>query len=185
MALARALAAEPRVLLLDEPFGALDASVRGELRAWLRRLHDDTGTTTLLVTHDQEEAMEVADQVVVMRDGKVEQAGSPRDVYDNPANAWVMGFVGPTTRIDQQLVRPHDLEVTREAEDDARAATVEGVLHLGFEVRVELALLTGGRATAQLTRERAAELALEPGDAVFIAPRASDKRTAAALYAAG
>ena len=87
MALARALAAEPRVLLLDEPFGALDASVRGELRAWLRRLHDETGTTTLLVTHDQEEAMEVADQVVVMRDGKVEQSGPPRDVYDNPANA--------------------------------------------------------------------------------------------------
>jgi sulfate transport system ATP-binding protein len=128
--------------------------------------------------------MEVADQVVVMRDGKVEQAGSPRNVYDNPANAWVMGFVGPTTRIDQQLVRPHDLEVTREADEDSRAATVVGVLHLGFEVRVELALLTGGHATAQLTRERAAELALEPGEPVFIAPRAGDKRTAASLYAA-
>ena len=126
--------------------------------------------------------MEVADQVVVMRDGKVEQAGSPREVYDNPANPWVMGFVGPTTRLDQQLVRPHDLEVSREPDDDARAATVVGVLHLGFEVRVELALMTGGTATAQLTRERAAELALEPGDAVFIAPRSSDKRTAAALY---
>jgi sulfate/thiosulfate transport system ATP-binding protein len=182
MALARALAAEPRVLLLDEPFGALDASVRAELRAWLRRLHDDTGTTTLLVTHDQEEAMEVADQVVVMRDGKVEQSGSPREVYDNPANPWVMGFVGPTTRLDQHLVRPHDLEITRNPEDDARAATVAGVLHLGFEVRVELELLTGGRATAQLTRERAAELALEPGDSVFIAPRSRDKRTSAALF---
>ena len=181
MALARALAAEPRVLLLDEPFGALDASVRGELRAWLRRLHDETGTTTLLVTHDQEEAMEVADQVVVMRDGKVEQAGSPRQVYDNPANPWVMGFVGPTTRIDHHLVRPHDLEIARDADEDARAATVVGVLHLGFEVRVELELLTGGRATAQLTRDRAAELALEPGDAVFISARASDTRTAAAL----
>ncbi len=182
MALARALAAEPRVLLLDEPFGALDASVRGELRAWLRRLHDETGTTTLLVTHDQEEAMEVADQVVVMRDGRVEQAGSPREVYDNPANPWVMGFVGPTTRLDQHLVRPHDLEVTRSPDDEARAATVEGVLHLGFEVRVELALLTGGRATAQLTRERAAELALEPGDEVFIAPRTGDKGAASSLF---
>jgi sulfate transport system ATP-binding protein len=182
MALARALAAEPRVLLLDEPFGALDASVRGELRAWLRRLHDETGTTTLLVTHDQEEAMEVADQIVVMRAGKVEQIGSPRQVYDNPVNPWVMGFVGPTTRLDQQLVRPHDLEITRDADADARAATVEGILHLGFEVRVELTLLTGGRAIAQLTRERAAELGLEPGDSVFIAPRAIEKRTASALY---
>jgi sulfate transport system ATP-binding protein len=170
MALARALAAEPRVLLLDEPFGALDASVRAELRGWLRRLHDETGTTTLLVTHDQEEAMEVADQVVVMRSGRIEQAGSPRDVYDHPANAWVMGFVGPTTRIDQHLVRPHDLAITRTPDDDTRAATVVGVLHLGFEVRVELELLTGGHASAQLTREQAAELALEPGDSIFIAP---------------
>jgi sulfate transport system ATP-binding protein len=170
MALARALAAEPRVLLLDEPFGALDAAVRAELRGWLRRLHDETGTTTLLVTHDQEEAMEVADQVVVMRSGRIEQAGSPRDVYDHPANAWVMGFVGPTTRIDQHLVRPHDLAITRTPDDDTRAATVVGVLHLGFEVRVELELLTGGHASAQLTREQAAELALEPGDSIFIAP---------------
>jgi sulfate transport system ATP-binding protein len=185
MALARALAAEPQVLLLDEPFGALDASVRAELRAWLRRLHDETGTTTLLVTHDQEEAMEVADQVVVMRAGRVEQAGSPRTVYDHPANAWVMSFVGPTTRIDESLVRPHDLEVSRTPVDDARAATVAGVLHLGFEVRVELELLTGGRASAQLTRERAAELGLEAGDSVFIAPRTGPRGTAEALVAPG
>jgi sulfate transport system ATP-binding protein len=181
MALARALAAEPEVLLLDEPFGALDASVRAELRAWLRRLHDETGTTTLLVTHDQEEAMEVADQVVVMRSGRVEQAGSPRQVYDAPANPWVMSFVGPTTRIDDELVRPHDLEVSRTPSDESRAATVAGVLHLGFEVRVELELLTGGRASAQLTRERAAELGLDAGDSVFIAPRTGRRGTAASL----
>jgi sulfate/thiosulfate transport system ATP-binding protein len=183
MALARALAAEPSVLLLDEPFGALDAAVRAELRSWLRRLHDETGTTTLLVTHDQEEAMEVADQVVVMRSGRVEQAGSPRQVYDSPANPWVMSFVGPTTRIDEALVRPHDLEVSRTPGDDSRAATVAGVLHLGFEVRVELELMTGGRASAQLTRERAAELALEAGDSVFVAPRTGQRGTAASFAA--
>src|SRR5206468_13016707 len=100
MALARALAVEPRVLLLDEPFGALDANVRAELRRWLRRLHDEQGVTTVLVTHDQEEAMEVADTIAVMNGGRIEQVGSPREVYDKPATDFVMGFLGPVSRID-------------------------------------------------------------------------------------
>ena len=111
MALARALAVEPQVLLLDEPFGALDAQVRKELRAWLRRLHDQVHVTTVFVTHDQEEAMEVADSIVVMADGKVEQIGSPDDLYDAPANDFVMSFLGPVTKLDGRLVRPHDLEL--------------------------------------------------------------------------
>ena len=111
MALARALAVEPQVLLLDEPFGALDAQVRKELRAWLRRLHDEVHVTTVFVTHDQEEAMEVADSIVVMADGKVEQVGSPDELYDEPANDFVMSFLGPVTQLGGQLVRPHDLEL--------------------------------------------------------------------------
>src|SRR2546425_10675397 len=101
MALARALAVEPRVLLLDEPFGALDATVRKELRAWLRRLHDEVHVTTIFVTHDQEEAMEVAEQIVVMNDGRVEQIGSPRELYDAPANEFVMRFVGPVPTLGE------------------------------------------------------------------------------------
>ena len=112
MALARALAVEPRVLLLDEPFGALDANVRAELRRWLRRLHDEQGVTTVLVTHDQEEAMEVADRIAVMNNGRIEQVGSPREVYDKPATDFVMGFLGPVSRIDGKLVRPHDVTVS-------------------------------------------------------------------------
>ena len=109
MALARALAVEPQVLLLDEPFGALDANVRAELRRWLRRLHDEQGVTTVLVTHDQEEAMEVADTIAVMNAGEIEQVGSPREVYDRPASEFVMGFLGPVSRLDGRLVRPHDV----------------------------------------------------------------------------
>src|SRR3712207_1457333 len=103
MALARALAVEPRVLLLDEPFGALDATVRKELRAWLRRLHDDVHVTTVFVTHDQEEAMEVAEQIVVLNEGRVEQVASPREVYERPANEFVMGFVGPVNRLGEEF----------------------------------------------------------------------------------
>ena len=115
MALARALAIEPRVLLLDEPFGALDANVRADLRTWLRRLHDEVHVTTVLVTHDQEEAMEVASNLVVLRDGKIEQTGAPRDIYEQPANAFVMGFIGPVSELDGKLVRPHDLMLVRRA----------------------------------------------------------------------
>jgi len=112
MALARALAAEPEVLLLDEPFGALDARVRAELREWLLRLHDEMHVTTIFVTHDQEEALEVADNVVVMNAGRVEQVAPPRELYDEPANAFVMGFVGPVNRVGEAWVRPHDVEIS-------------------------------------------------------------------------
>ena len=114
MGLARALAVDPEVLLLDEPFGALDARVRTELRAWLRRLHDETHTTTVIVTHDQEEAMEVADEVVVMNRGRVEQVAGPRELYERPANEFVMTFVGQANRMGDGFVRPHDLELTLE-----------------------------------------------------------------------
>ena len=111
MALARALAVEPTVLLLDEPFGALDAKVRKELRDWLRRLHDEVHVTTVFVTHDQEEALEVADEIVVINDGRVEQIGTPDELYDEPANDFVMRFLGPVTQLGPSLVRPHDVHV--------------------------------------------------------------------------
>ncbi|HUZ29308.1 MAG TPA: TOBE-like domain-containing protein [Solirubrobacteraceae bacterium] len=170
MALARALAVEPRVLLLDEPFGALDAKVRAELRQWLRRLHDEQGVTTVLVTHDQEEAMEVADTIAVMHEGRIEQTGAPRDVYDRPATDFVMGFLGPAVRVDGQLVRPHDLRLALEPEDHALEAMVTRVVHLGFEVRVELELADGRTARAQLTRGEANQLELSDGDIVYVRP---------------
>src|SRR5436305_5667187 len=111
MALARALAVEPQVLLLDEPFGALDAQVRKELRTWLRRLHDEVHVTTVFVTHDQEEAMDVADEIVVISAGRLEQVGTPDELYDHPANDFVMSFLGPVTTLSGDLVRPHDLEL--------------------------------------------------------------------------
>src|SRR5438876_1063419 len=151
MALARALAVEPEVLLLDEPFGALDAQVRKELRAWLRRLHDEVHVTTVFVTHDQEEAIEVADTIVVLAGGKVEQEGSPHEVYDNPANPFVMRFLGPVTELDGRLVRPHDVELTATPEPGSTEAKVERVVRLGFEVRVEMSL-GDGEAWAQVTR---------------------------------
>ena len=139
MALARALAVEPEVLLLDEPFGALDAKVRKELRDWLRRLHDEVHVTTIFVTHDQEEAMDVAEQIVVMNEGRIEQAGPPTDLYEHPATEFVMGFVGPVNRRRRRFIRPHDLEILHVPEPRApRSAMIERIVHLGFEVRVEL-----------------------------------------------
>ncbi|HEY6399606.1 MAG TPA: TOBE-like domain-containing protein [Solirubrobacteraceae bacterium] len=167
MALARALAVEPRVLLLDEPFGALDATVRAELRRWLRRLHDEQGVTTVLVTHDQEEAMEVSDRVAVMHAGRIEQVGAPREVYDAPANEFVMGFLGPVSRLGDRLVRPHDVTLSLAPSNGAVQARVSRVVHLGFEVRVELELLGGQAARAQLTRAETAELKLVAGDLVY------------------
>jgi sulfate transport system ATP-binding protein len=168
MALARALAVQPSVLLLDEPFGALDANVRADLRAWLRRLHDEVEVTTVLVTHDQEEAMEVADRLVVLREGRVEQAGGPRELYEQPANPFVMGFLGPVSRVGGRLVRPHDLAMTDRPEDGATEAMVLRVLHLGFEVRVELVLPGGEEVTSQVTRGEADELELAAGDIVYL-----------------
>ena len=169
MALARALAVEPTVLLLDEPFGALDARVRKELRAWLRRLHDEVHVTTVLVTHDQEEAMEIADQIVLMNQGRVEQTGIARDLYEQPANEFVMSFIGPVSHFGEELVRPHDIDVRREPNGSAERATVERVVHLGFEVRADLALDDGREVWVQMTRDEAAALDLQQGSKVFIA----------------
>jgi sulfate/thiosulfate transport system ATP-binding protein len=180
MALARALAVEPRVLLLDEPFGALDANVRAELRRWLRRLHDERGVTTVLVTHDQEEAMEVADTIAVMNAGRIEQVGSPREVYDKPATEFVMSFLGPAVRIDGRLVRPHDVAVSLEPSSGAVEALIRRVVHLGFEVRIELELPDGEPARAQLTRSQTEELELARGDIVYVRPPAAEPQPTAA-----
>jgi sulfate/thiosulfate transport system ATP-binding protein len=171
MVLARALAVRPKVLLLDEPFGALDARVRAELRAWLRRLHDEMHVTSVFVTHDQEEAMELADRIVLMNHGRVEQVGDPRDLYERPANDFVMRFVGPVTSFDGTLLRPHDLEVRLEPTAASKEATVERLVHLGFEVRAELLLPDGERLQAQLSRLQARQLDLEQGQTVWVRPR--------------
>ena len=181
MALARALAVDPEVLLLDEPFGALDAKVREELRAWLRRLHEEVHVTTVLVTHDQAEALDVADRIAVLNKGRIEQVGSPDDLYDRPANSFVMSFLGPVAKLNGILVRPHDIRVGRNADLSRAAAegtgettgvtkaTVGRVVHLGFEVRVELtSAATGEQFTAQITRGDAEALGLHEGDQVYV-----------------
>jgi sulfate transport system ATP-binding protein len=172
MALARALAVEPKVLLLDEPFGALDATVRAELRAWLRRLHDEQHVTTVLVTHDQEEAMEISDRIAVMSAGTIEQVGDPREIYDRPATDFVMGFVGPVSKLGDRLVRPHDVSIALEPGESRIEAMVKRVVHLGFEVRLELELPDGSEARAQLTRAQADELEVKAGDIVYARPPA-------------
>ena len=170
MALARALAVEPTVLLLDEPFGALDAKVRKELRDWLRRLHDDMQVTTVLVTHDQEEALEVADEIVVVNDGRVEQVGSPDELYDAPASDFVRGFLGPVTTRDGRLVRPHDIDVdTSGVVPGSVAGEVVRLLRVGFEVR--LTVRAPGEqedVTVVLTRAHVRELGLQPGSRVWL-----------------
>ena len=168
MALARALAVEPRVLLLDEPFGALDAKVRAELREWLRKLHEDVHVTTLLVTHDQEEAMSIASRIVVMDNARVEQIGSPAELYDKPANPFVMGFLGEITKVGDELVRPHDITIKHESGDGSRAGVVTRITLLGFEVRVELMLRGGNTISAQLTRAEADALELATGNVVWL-----------------
>ncbi len=181
MALARALAVDPHVLLLDEPFGALDAKVREDLRAWLRRLHDEVHVTTVLVTHDQAEALDVADRIAVLKDGRIEQVGSPSAVYDTPANAFVMSFLGAVSSLNGALVRPHDIRVGRSpdmtiASDEGTAAsaavvraTIDRIVMLGFEVRVELTnAATGGPFIAQITRGDAEALGLKAGDTVYV-----------------
>jgi sulfate transport system ATP-binding protein len=170
MGLARALAVDPKVLLLDEPFGALDARVRKELRLWLRRLHDERHTTTVIVTHDQEEAMEVADCVVVMNAGRIEQTAPPRDLYDNPANEFVMSFVGPVNRLGDTFIRPHDVELLLEPNGSTQEAMVQRLVHLGFEVRVELVRDDGETLSAQLTREQVEGLELQAGQIVYVRP---------------
>ncbi len=170
MGLARALAVDPKVLLLDEPFGALDARVRKELRVWLRRLHDETHTTTVIVTHDQEEAMDVADRVVVMNAGHIEQTAPPRELYDHPANEFVMSFVGPVNRLGDTFIRPHDVELLLEPNGSTQEAMVQRLVHLGFEVRVELVRDDGETLSAQLTREQVEALELQRGQIVYVRP---------------
>jgi sulfate transport system ATP-binding protein len=170
MALARALAVEPRVLLLDEPFGALDATVRKELRAWLRRLHDEVHVTTVFVTHDQEEAMEVAEQIVVLNDGRIEQVGSPKELYEKPANGFVMGFIGPVSELSGRWIRPHDVDILLEPTDGANEAMIERIVHLGFEVRVELTLGDGEKTWVQTTKAQSEELELNDGQIVWLRP---------------
>jgi sulfate transport system ATP-binding protein len=167
-ALARALARNPGVLLLDEPFGALDATVRKELRDWLRRLHDEVHVTTIFVTHDQEEALEVAQQVAVINAGRIEQTGTPDDLYEGPANPFVMGFVGPVSRLGETWVRPHDIELLDDREDGAIEALIERVARVGFEVRVEASLGDGSPVPVLTTRDRADELELRPGQLVWL-----------------
>jgi sulfate/thiosulfate transport system ATP-binding protein len=181
MALARALAVDPQVLLLDEPFGALDAKVREDLRAWLRRLHGEVRVTTVLVTHDQAEALDLADQIAVLNNGRIEQVGSPTAVYDTPANVFVMSFLGAVSSLNGILVRPHDIRVGRRSDMKIAAgdgtarsigvirATIDRVVVLGFEVRVELTnAATGGSFTAQITRGDAEALGLREGDTVYV-----------------
>ncbi|HEY5144788.1 MAG TPA: TOBE-like domain-containing protein [Solirubrobacteraceae bacterium] len=170
MALARALAVEPRVLLLDEPFGALDANVRADLRRWLRRLHEEVPVTTVIVTHDQEEAMEITDRIAVMHDGRIAQVGPPRELYEQPADDFVMGFLGPVSRLGRRLVRPHDLYITADPRDGALEAMITRVVHLGFEVRVEVVLSGGASLAVQITRGEAEALELRSGDIVWVAP---------------
>ena len=171
MALARALAPEPEVLLLDEPFGALDARVRVELRSWLLRLHDEMHVTTIFVTHDQAEALELADSIVVMNKGRVEQAASPRRLYDEPANEFVMSFVGPVNKLGDAWVRPHDVALGHEPNGSTQEAQVQRIVRLGFETRVELVRDDGERLYAQLTRDEADELELARGDIVYVSTR--------------
>ena len=170
MALARALAVEPKVLLLDEPFGALDAKVRKDLRSWLRRLHDEMHVTTIFVTHDQVEAMDVAEQLVGMNHGRVEQSGSADDLYDHPSNEFVMSFVGEVNRLGEHFVRPHDMEIVLDADERTEEALVQRIVALGFEIRVELLLGDGTQVWAQLTRRELQRLELREGQIVYLKP---------------
>jgi sulfate transport system ATP-binding protein len=169
MALARALAIEPSVLLLDEPFGALDAKVRKELREWLRRLHDEVHVTTVFVTHDQEEALEVADSIVVINQGRIEQIGSPDDLYDRPANDFVQSFLGPVTTFGGRMVRPHDIDVTLDEVPGATAGLIDRLTRVGFEVRLDLSIPgTDEAVSAVVTRAESLALGLEPGTKVWL-----------------
>jgi sulfate/thiosulfate transport system ATP-binding protein len=187
VALARALAVEPRVLLLDEPFGALDAKVRKDLRAWLRRLHDEVHVTTVFVTHDQEEAMEVSDKVVVMNKGRIEQSGTPAQIYDHPATAFVMSFIGPVNVLassseifknngfdaasPETFLRPQDIVIELEPNGTNVLAHVNRIIHLGWEIQAELSLADGQLIMAHLTRERFDQLQLQPQQDVYVQPK--------------
>jgi sulfate transport system ATP-binding protein len=197
VALARALAVEPKVLLLDEPFGALDAKVRRELRRWLRRLHDEVHITSVFVTHDQEEALEVSDRVAVMNAGRIEQVGTPEEVYENPASAFVYNFLGNVTQFHGRVeggkvrigtgdsgptpaaegaavayARPHDVRIVRERNGDGADAVAARVEHIGFAGPLVNVLMNraddGTLVEATLTRERHKELDLKVGERVYV-----------------
>jgi sulfate transport system ATP-binding protein len=167
MALARALAPEPQVLLLDEPFGALDARVRSELRDWLRRLHDEVHVTTVFVTHDQDEAMDVADEVAVLNRGRIEQVGPPTELYDRPASEFVLRFVGDANRLGDAWVRPHELELLAVPEADAVEVLIERITRRGFDARIDLVAADGTPLVARVTRERLEQIELEQGQIVW------------------
>jgi sulfate transport system ATP-binding protein len=168
MALARALAVDPRVLLLDEPFGALDAQVRRDLRAWLRRLHDEVQVTTVLVTHDQEEAMEVADTIVVLNHGRVEQIGTPRELFERPDSPFVMSFIGAANRIGDLFIRPRDVLIRPGYRNSTHEAQIERLVYLGFEVRADLILDDGHSLQAMLNHDEAEMLELQRGQIVGV-----------------
>ena len=171
MGLARALAPEPQVLLLDEPFGALDARVRAELREWLRQLHDVVHVTTVFVTHDQEEAMEISDQIAVINHGRLEQVGNPRELYDEPASEFVMTFVGDSQAIGGYLVRPHDIDLLTEPTDGAVEAMIVRVTILGRDVKLELHDLDGSEILALMTRDQFDEVGYWRGQNVWVHPK--------------
>lgn len=187
VALARALAVEPKVLLLDEPFGALDAKVRKDLRVWLRRLHDEVHVTTVFVTHDQEEAMEVSDKIVVMNKGKIEQNGTPAEIYDHPETSFVMSFIGPVNVLASNsdifqrngfeanhpntFLRPQDIVIEIEPDTNSVPAYVNRVIHLGWEIQAELLLDDGQTVMAHITRDRFDELQLQPQQSVHVKPK--------------
>jgi sulfate transport system ATP-binding protein len=182
VALARALAPEPRVLLLDEPFGALDAQVRVELRDWLRKLHDQMHVTSVFVTHDQEEALEVSDVLVILNKGKIEQVGSPREVYDRPASPFVMSFIGPvntlragTAESPDRLIRPTEIDIRR-TDGNGTTATelagrVEQVRYLGATIKLDIILADDQHLQVHLSRDRFAQLQLQKGDWVSLEPK--------------
>lgn len=198
VALARALAIEPQVLLLDEPFGALDAKVRKDLRDWLRRLHNDVHVTTVFVTHDQEEAMEIADEIVVMSHGRVEQVGSPAEVYEHPATPFVMSFIGAVNVLSpdstwkslhhdasaqgEVFLRPHDIELFTDHRQSSVAATVNHIIHLGWTIRIELTLDDGHPITAHINREQYSDLGVELGQRVYLRAKAIRSFAAAPGY---
>lgn len=198
VALARAMAVQPKVLLLDEPFGALDAKVRKDLRNWLRNLIEQVQITTVFVTHDQEEAMEVSDEIVVMNKGKIEQVGSPAHVYDNPDTAFVMSFIGPVNVVPRNsqlvrnfeldnaapdvFVRPHDVVIEASRIEGGVPAQINRLIHLGWEILAELTFDDGHTITANLTREQYDKLNLKPQQKVFVKPK--DAKSFPLKYAA-
>jgi sulfate/thiosulfate transport system ATP-binding protein len=181
IALARALAVEPRVLLLDEPFGSLDAQVRKELRQWLRRFHDQLHITSLFVTHDQEEALEVSDKIVVMNKGKIEQIGTPEEVYHRPANKFVLNFLGNVNIFHERVVdgkkanvytRPHQLEITRTAKDQSSIkAVAEYINPAGSVVKIDLVSTDGNPIQAEIGQDEYKALGLKKGDEVYVSLR--------------